>query len=94
VIKSIPLSRGIIGSGISFACIFGNYDSRNSSSFCFSVIATSPLFLLTVGVVDKALSEVYFRAVQHLFWLFIGSSFIVPCRNFCQHILFTFRSVV
>jgi len=67
MIKSIPSSCGIIGFGISFACIFGNWDSRNSSSFCSNVIATSPLLPLTVGVVDKALGEIYFKAVQHLF---------------------------
>jgi hypothetical protein len=83
VIKSIPPSYGIIGSGILFTCIFRNWDSRNSSSFCSSVIATSSFSLLTVGIVDKALGKVYFRAVQHLFWLFIGSSSIVPYRNFC-----------
>jgi hypothetical protein len=63
VIRSILRFYGIIGSGISFACIFGNWDSRNSSSFCSSVIATSLLFPLIAGVVDKALGEVYFKAV-------------------------------
>jgi hypothetical protein len=63
VIRSIPPSYGIIGSGISFACIFGNWDSRNSSSFCSNVIATSSLFPLIAGVVDRALGEVYFKAV-------------------------------
>ena len=94
MIKSIPPSCGIIGSGISFACIFENWDSRNSSSFYSNVIATSLLLLLTIGVINKALDEVYFKAVQHLFWLSIGSYSIVSCRNFCQHILFAFRSVI
>jgi hypothetical protein len=82
MIKFILPSYGIIGSGILFACIFRNWDSRNSSSFYSSVIATSPFSPLIVGVVDKALGKIYFRAVQHLFWLFIGSSFIAPYRNF------------
>jgi hypothetical protein len=63
VIRFILPSCGIIGSGISFACIFGNWDSRNSSFFCSNVIATSLLFPLIAGVVDRALGEVYFRAV-------------------------------
>jgi hypothetical protein len=63
VIKSIPPSYGIIGFGILFACIFGNWDSRNSSSFYSNIIATSSLFPLIAGMVNRALDEVYFKAV-------------------------------
>jgi hypothetical protein len=63
VIRFIPPSCGIIGSGISFACIFRNWDSRNSSSFYSNIIVISSLFPLIAGVVDRALDEVYFKAV-------------------------------
>jgi hypothetical protein len=63
MIRFILLSYGIIGSGISFVYIFGNWNSRNSSSFCSNVIATSLLFPLIAGIVDRVLGEVYFKAV-------------------------------
>ena len=94
VISSRPPVCGIVGSGISLVSILGNCESRKSSSFCSSVIATTPLFPFTAGVVDKALGEVYFKAVQHLLWLSDGSSSRSPCKKFCQHNLFAFRRVV
>jgi hypothetical protein len=63
VIRSILPSYGIIGSDISFTYIFGNWDSRNSSSFYSNIIATSSLFPLIADMVDRALGEVYFKAV-------------------------------
>ena len=63
VISSRPPVCGIVGSGISLVSILGNCESRKSSSFYSSVMATTPLFPFTAGVVDKALGEVYFKAV-------------------------------
>ena len=40
---------------------------KNSASFCFNVTAVLPFNLIIVGVVNKALDEVYRKAVQYLF---------------------------
>jgi hypothetical protein len=68
VISSIPSFKGIIGSGLSFSYGVGKAVARNRASFCSKVVAISSFGPLTVGVVDRALGEVYRRAVQHLFW--------------------------
>jgi hypothetical protein len=83
-----------MGSGSVFPFALGNCEARNETSFCSSVIAISPLLPLT-GVVDKALNDVYLRAVQHL-WVsrLVVSSSITPCRKSCQHFLLAFRTVI
>jgi hypothetical protein len=95
VISSIPPSRGIVGSGLSFSCGVGNAVARNRASFCSRVIAISSFGPLTVGVVGLALGDVYRRAVQHLFGSSMQSSSspVGPCRNFCQHSRLAFRTI-
>ena len=62
VTSSIPPSRGIIGSGLSFSCGVGKAIARNRASFCSRVVANSSFGPLIVGVVDWALGDVYYRA--------------------------------
>ena len=51
IISSVPPSRGIIGSGISFSYDIGKAIARNRASFCSRVIAIFSFGPLTVGVV-------------------------------------------
>ena len=60
-------SLAIISSGVLSSLNFKNAVVKNSASFCFNVIAVSPFDSIIIGVVDKALDEVYRKAVQHLF---------------------------
>ena len=60
-------SLAITGSGVSSSLNPGNAVAKNSASFCSNVIAVSPFDPIIIGVVNKALDEVYRKAVQHLF---------------------------
>jgi hypothetical protein len=63
VISSIPSSRGIIGSELSFSYNIEKAITRNRASFYFRVIAISSFGPLTVDIVGLALSDIYCRAV-------------------------------
>ena len=39
---------------------------KNNASFCFNVITVSPFDFITVSVINRALGEVYRKAVQYL----------------------------
>ena len=56
----------MISSGVLSSVNPENAVAKNNASFCFNVITVSPFGLITVSVVDRALGEVYRRAVQHL----------------------------
>ena len=43
-----------------------NVVTKNNASFYFSVITVSPFGLIIMNVVNRALGEVYRRAVQYL----------------------------
>ena len=60
-------SLTIIGSGVLSFLNSENAVIKNNVSFYFNVIAVSPFNLIIISVVNKALDEVYRKAVQHLF---------------------------
>jgi hypothetical protein len=85
IINFIPPSREIIDFGLLFSYNIEKAVAKNRAFFYFKVVTISSFGLLIVSVMNWALSDVYRRAVQHLFESFIQLSFslIDLCKKFC-----------
>jgi hypothetical protein len=72
---------------------------RNKVSFSSKDTVISPFEPLTVDVMVWALRKMYFRVIQHLFYLVKtgfspGFSSSGPCKDNSQYSLFVFRIMV